>query len=509
MNIVGQWLSYPAAADRILSMIGIEIHWIILQYILGLTLLAVIAEAIWLRTKNEDWIKIAKTIAKGFTIAFAVGAAMGTAAEFGLILLWPNLTEAAGRYIFFPLYAEIFAFLMEVIFVYMFWYSWKKVPTKVHILIGILAIAGAWFSAAMIVSVNSYMQAPPGILPAYSLEHGWMFKEGFPKITLYVPDAIASNLNVTVLKALHVDILGKKDGSVVVAIPVLIVRQLMYEAFTGKVLGQSALYPALKASAREALKNVPVFNVVDAIVRKTIQEEGVFAVTFESPTYSASILHTLFAAITVSAFTLVGGFGLSYAFKRREHAKLGVKYGLIVALISLSIQGFVTGHDMGVAVAKWNPEKFAAMEAGTPHFLEKIVSFLAYGSFNAKIPSYSQIPNSLKPPLIIHYLYYTKIGLAIALWFITVFLVYLVYKKRELPYASLVVLPVVAQIVSFLGWAVREMGRKPWTIYGVMDVKTAHTINPPPTGDVAVIALYLVAILAALIYSSYRILWRG
>jgi len=117
------WLSYPAASDRILSMIGIEVHWIILQYILGLPLMAVIAEIIWIKTKDERWLKIARTLAKGFIMVFAVGAAMGTASEFGLVLLWPNLSEAAGKYIYFPLYAEIFAFLMEVVFIYMFWYG--------------------------------------------------------------------------------------------------------------------------------------------------------------------------------------------------------------------------------------------------------------------------------------------------------------------------------------------------------------------------------------------------
>ena len=177
--MIEQWLSYPASHDRILSMIGIEIHWIILQYILGLSLLAVVAEVLWIKTKKEDWLKISRTLAKEFIILFAVGAAMGTASEFGLVLLWPNLTEAAGRYIYFPFYAEIFAFLMEVIFIYMFWYGWKKLPAKAHVLIGILAITGAWFSAAMIMSVNSYMQAPPGIIPAY--DNGWRFEERYPK----------------------------------------------------------------------------------------------------------------------------------------------------------------------------------------------------------------------------------------------------------------------------------------------------------------------------------------
>ncbi len=502
-----QWLNYPATSDRILSMIGIEIHWVILQYTLGLSLLAVVSEIIWLKTKKEDWLKIARTIAKGFIIVFAVGAATGTASEFGLVLLWPNLTEAAGRYIYFPLYAEIFAFLMEVVFIYMFWYAWKKLPAKVHIFVGILAVTGAWFSAAMIVSVNSYMQAPPGIMPAY--DNGWTYNQEYPKLTLYIPNDIVSALNVKILQSLGMEIKGKTENSVIVALPVSIVRQLISESFSGKTVGNSILYAVLTDSAKESFKNVPLLKVVDAIVVNTVREVGVYTVTFKSPTYFASIAHTLFAAITVASFTVAGGYGLAYSRKKEEHAKLGLKLGIYVALVSIAIQGIVTGHDMGVAVAEWNPEKFAAMEANTPVFLKKFVAFLAYGNFNAKIPDYYGIPDEYRPPVLVHYLYYTKITLATVLGLVTLFAAYRLYRGKEISYSYLIILPIVAQIVSFLGWAVREIGRKPWTIYGIMDVSTAHTINPPTIGEVTIISLYLVGLLAALSYTSYRFLWRG
>jgi len=108
----------------------------------------------------------------------------------------------------------------------------------------------------------------------------------------------------------------------------------------------------------------------------------------------------------------------------------------------------------------------------------------------------------------VHYLYYTKLTLAAILGLVALFLAYRLHRKRDVPYSYLIVLPIVAQIVSFLGWAVREIGRKPWTIYGVMDVSTAHTINPPTMGEVIIIALYLVGLLAALSY-TYRFLWEG
>ncbi len=399
---------------------------------------------------------------------------------------------------------------MEVVFIYMFWYAWKKLPAKAHIVVGILAVTGAWFSAAMITSVNSYMQAPPGVITAYDVDHGvWKYDEGYPKLTLFVPDKIATFLDVEKLKSLGMDVLGEKDDSVIVAMPVAIVRELMSDAFSGKTVENSVLYSVLKEDAKEELKNERVFDVVDAIVSKTVQEVGVYTVTFKSPVYVASLTHTLFASITVSAFTVAGGYALSYRRRKDERAKIGLKFGIYAALVAIAIQGLVTGHEMGVAIAEWNPEKFAAIESGTPDFLKSVVAFLAYGDFGKSIPDYSQIPADFRPPTLIHDLYYLKMSLAALLLLSALFLAIRLYKDADIPYGYVAILPVVAQVVSFLGWAVREIGRKPWTIYGVMDVQTAHTINPPSGVEAGAIAVYLAAILAILIFATYRFLWRG
>ena len=496
------WASYPAFSDRVLSMIGIEIHWLILQYVLGLPLMAVIAEIIWLKTKDEKWLKISRTLAKGFVMVFAVGAAMGTASEFGLVLLWPNLTEAAGKYIYFPLYAEIFAFMIEVIFVYMFYYAWKKLPAKAHIVVGLLALIGAWFSATMIMSVNSYMQAPTGIIVGD-------YSQGYPKLMLVVPNDIVSALNVSALQNAGMDVLGKSDDGVIVALPSAIVKAIVADAFSGKTVKESVLYGVLTDSAKQSLADVPVKVVLDAIVWNTVKHVGVYTVTFQSPVFKASILHTIMAGITVSAFTALAFFGYSAYRRNGETAKLGYRYALTFAVISIFVQGLVTGHEMGVAIAEWNKEKFSAILHGSPEFIKSIEIFLAYGNPNADYVSYDEIPDWLKPPTLIHELYYIKIGLAIVLALIAVILAYATFVKKKPIYSPyLIVLPVIAQVVSFLGWAVREIGRKPWTIYGIMDVQTAHTINPPSPLTAGLLALYFTALLLALGYGVYRFLWR-
>ncbi len=582
-GFVGQWIhSYPAGHDRLLSLFGIEVHWAILQYVLGLPLLAFITRLIYLKTKDEHWERLTRTLVKGFIIVFALGAATGTAAEFGLLLLWPNLTEAAGEFIYFPLYAEIFAFIMEVIFLYMIWYGWNKMSIKAHTAVIFLGLLGAWYSAAMIVSVNAYMVAPTGIIPAYNFHTGtFMYNQGFPKLTLHVPLTLSIStlngtisvptlklLNVTALKTAGVGIVGVNTakGIAVVEMPARIVQRLVFESYKGYTLKDSILlyvvnkdFIAQHKNLLPVLLNTPVKEILNQIVKRTIRDEGVYLVAFRSPVYRATIMHAYGAAITVSSFTLMGAYAYRYLEYRKrkekdylEYIKKAFAFSAVTALIIIAVQGLVLGHEMGKAVAIYNPEKFAAMEATTSSikhamtgpfrslFENKIMPLLAYGSTHAKIPQYDSIPKSYcicklanlvhqkypivptdlqrglvncRPPLIIHYLYYTKIYLATLLGLYALAAVFYVWRRWpnfELPgwitKPGFLVIGLI-HLVSFLGWATREIGRKPWTIYGVMTVDVAHTSNPPSALEAGLVATYLLGLLALLAYSVYRFLW--
>ncbi len=527
-GLIQQWFSgYPAGWERLLSMIGIEVHWFILQYVLGLSFLAVVTEAIWLRTRNDDWKRLSRTLAKAFVAVFAVGAATGTASEFGLVLLWPNLTEAAGRYIYFPLYMEIFAFLMEGIFIYMYFYAEDKVSPRTHLIIGILAFVGAWYSGAMILSVNSFMQAPVNVIAHYDPLAGpssW----APPDVLLFVPAQIAQALDVNKLAAVGAKVISATPEQVTVTLPSGLVRVLMREAFAGKTIGESTLAAVIKPEALQSLSSVPLKTVIDAIVANTVKNAGIFMITFLSKGYLATYIHALGAALTVSAFTLLGGYALrllrtSKDDRDRRYFLRAMKFAAVVALILIAIQGTGSGHAMGAAVAKYNPEKFAAMEAtttqitslpsmlGMKQLVEQFMPLLAYGDPNAKLPSYDVIAAEYRPPLIIHYLYYTKIGLGVLLGLIGLLAVFYAFRKEEWPSWVLwiaVISPAIAQITSFLGWGVREMGRKPWAIYGIMDVQTELTINPPPAWHLMGVALYLSLILVVLVLAVYWFLWR-
>jgi len=613
------WSSYPLPGLRALSFVGIATHWIILQYVLGLPFLAFLALLLYLRSRDEVWMRIARTLAKGFIVVFAVGAATGTGSEFGLVLLWPNLTEAAGRYIYFPLYAEIFAFMMEVVFLYMLWYGWNRINPKALAVVAFLGFLGAWYSASMIISVNSFMVAPTGLVPGVRVEDGslvYLYDQGYPKITAAVPAPIVQLLNVTTLvNVAHMEVVGTGQVSlagvevpvVVVRLPVSVVQQLVREAYEGKTIAESILAAKvngkyillnttgiaaladnpeqlrtllritgatplvegmgvrLEAGTRltpeqvaELLLQLPVKNVVDAILLSTIKTVGVMTVTFHSPVFPASIVHVIGAGLVVSGFTAMAGYALrllrmtgSEPEEYRRYVETAFRFLAVFSAAMIAFQGFISGHEMGIAVAHYNPEKFAAMEGtaegftsipkllGVEGLVEKTMSLLAYGDPNVGLPRYDMIPADFcqcrlsgqpgfdcRPPLLIHYIYYTKIGLGFLLGLYGL-LVALVAMRDRWGWADRLlravkiegrpqwllklsmVFVVVAQMVSNMGWAVREIGRKPWTIYGIMTVDVAATSNSLAhlAGSVTLVALYYVAILAALVYAVYRILW--
>ncbi|HKD75151.1 MAG TPA: cytochrome ubiquinol oxidase subunit I, partial [Ktedonobacterales bacterium] len=130
----------------------------------GLPVLLFVAEGLYLRTGDKDWLTIAKRWSKAFGILFAVGAVSGTILSFELGLLWPTFMKFAGAIIGLPFALEGFAFFIEAIFLGLYLYGWERLSPRAHWLcsvpIMISGLASAWF----VVSANSWMNTPAGFI---------------------------------------------------------------------------------------------------------------------------------------------------------------------------------------------------------------------------------------------------------------------------------------------------------------------------------------------------------
>lgn len=150
-------------AARIQMAFSLGFHMIFAALGLGLPLLMLVAEGLWLRTGGRHYLALARTWARAAGVLFAVGAISGTALSFELGLLWPAFMEFAGPAIGPGFAAEAFAFFTEAIFLGMYLYGWDRLSPRAHFLTGIPVAVSSAASSVLVVATNAWMQHPVGV----------------------------------------------------------------------------------------------------------------------------------------------------------------------------------------------------------------------------------------------------------------------------------------------------------------------------------------------------------
>lgn len=147
-------------AARAQMEVSLGFHMIFAALGIGLPLLLLIAEGLWLRTGQEHYRALARQWAKATALTFAVGAVSGTALSFELGLLWPEFMRVAGPTIGSAFTLEGFAFFIEAIFLGLYLYGWDRLSPRAHFLTGIPVAVSGLASGVLVVAVNAYMQYP-------------------------------------------------------------------------------------------------------------------------------------------------------------------------------------------------------------------------------------------------------------------------------------------------------------------------------------------------------------
>jgi cytochrome d ubiquinol oxidase subunit I len=149
--------------SRIQFAATISFHYIYPPLSIGLGVMLVIFEALWLKTKNPVYHQLARFWTKVFALTFAIGVATGIVMEFEFGTNWATYSRYVGDVFGSALAAEgIFAFFLESGFLAVLLFGWDKVSRKIHFLATCMVCLGAHFSAIWIVVANSWMQTPAG-----------------------------------------------------------------------------------------------------------------------------------------------------------------------------------------------------------------------------------------------------------------------------------------------------------------------------------------------------------
>jgi cytochrome bd ubiquinol oxidase subunit I len=209
----------------------------------------------------------------------------------------------------------------------------------------------------------------------------------------------------------------------------------------------------------------------------------------------------------VTASMVVAGIGAFYLLARRnvEIGRVFVRVGVVSGVLFSVLSLFPTGALHGEHITRFQPAKMAAMEGlfktqhgaplaiiGMPDserqelmdpiYVPGLLSYLAYGNRSAQVTGLNDIPEDLHPPIeIVYYAYHIMVGLgtifiavsaaaAFFLWRGTLF------DRRGLLWMLMLTMPF-PYIANEAGWVVAEVGRQPWTVYGLLRVTESSSSN--------------------------------
>lgn len=148
---------------RIQFAFTVAFHYIYPPLSIGLGLLMVIFESLYIRTKNQKFHTLAKFWTKIFALTFGIGVVTGIVMEFEFGTNWAAYSRYVGDVFGSALAAEgIFAFALESGFLGVLLFGWNRVKPWVHLVSTIGVFVGSMFSAIWIVVANSWQQTPAG-----------------------------------------------------------------------------------------------------------------------------------------------------------------------------------------------------------------------------------------------------------------------------------------------------------------------------------------------------------
>ena len=217
--------------------------------------------------------------------------------------------------------------------------------------------------------------------------------------------------------------------------------------------------------------------------------------------------HNMSGAVITGTFVMagVGAFYLLLG-KFVEHAHMYLKVGVIVGVIACVFQVFPSGDLHGKYMARYQPVTTAAMEAlfkteagapivilgqpdaehqriDNPIVVNKVLSFLIYGTTSAEVRGLNAFPKDQWPTNIplLYFSYHVMVGLGtifVAVMMVAAFLLWRgwLYQSRWMLWLLMLCVPF-PYIANTAGWLTAEVGRQPWLIYGLMRTSEGYSNN--------------------------------
>jgi cytochrome bd ubiquinol oxidase subunit I len=253
-----------------------------------------------------------------------------------------------------------------------------------------------------------------------------------------------------------------------------------------------------------------------------------------NPSFPYRLAHMVIAAYLTTAF-VVGGVGAFYLWNKRHipHARVMLGMAVVMAALVAPAQLFV-GHLHGENTMQYQPAKVAAMEGNWDHTsyaplylfgwpdqeeertkygltVPGGASWVLTGSTSGEIPNLKSFAPEDRPPVAwVFWSFRVMVGIGFLMIFIGIAsaLQYFrgkLYETRWLQAWWMLMMP--SGFVALLaGWFVTEIGRQPWTAYGV--IRTSESVSPAILGPQVAWSLLAFVVMYVFVFGagSYYIL---
>ena len=221
--------------------------------------------------------------------------------------------------------------------------------------------------------------------------------------------------------------------------------------------------------------------------------------------------HTVLASWAVGGFFVLGVSAWHLLRKSNvEFFRASFKMSAAFTLVLVLLLG-LSGDQQGKTVAQLQPAKLAALEShwetgrNVPFYLltwpdeanegnkvqaigiPGLLSWIAYGNTDAEVKGLKDFAKEDRPPVMPTFLSFRGMIVLAGIFVLLAVGAFLQRKKDEpcpLLLKALVWNIPLPYIAIMLGWAVAEIGRQPWIVYGLM--RTSDAVSPVPAENVAI-----------------------
>jgi cytochrome d ubiquinol oxidase subunit I len=468
-------------------------HFLFIPLTLGLAILLVIMEVVYVTTGRTIWRDMVKFWGVLFGINFVMGVATGITMEFQFGTNWAYYSHYVGDIFGAPLAIEgLMAFFLEATFVGMFFFGWDRLNKFQHLFVTIMVAMGTNLSALWILIANGWMQHPVGA------------KFDIATMSMQVSDfgAVLMNPNAQD-KFVHTVAAGYCVGAMF-------------------MMSISAMYLLMGKHRAVALRSMTVaasFGLASSLAVVSLGDASGVTIAQDQPMKMAAIEGMWNTEASPAAFNL---FGLPDQAGHITRDQIQIPWALgLIATHSLTtpVQGInqlVAQNQLRIASGA---QAYGAMEtlrtdpknAPAKAVFDAHVGDLGYGLLLKTVgaddvtkatPAQMQAAAWSTVPPVATVFWSFRVMVALGFYFIVLFAVMFwkacarkIDTSRALLWVTVFSLPL-PWIAAELGWTTAEVGRQPWTIDSILP--TALSVSSVPALNVAISIAGFVIIYSAL-----------